>query len=246
VYEQISRAARSTLAGVLGIVFDLFHTLVDPEDFRPRDSWRLGYVADVIGANGRDLIMFWKDTYDERTTSPISGTELIRRYAADNELDVSPEQQARIAAHLGDYQDLALEQPRTEVVDAVADLAQGHPLAVLSNCYIEEVTAWPRSPLAPYFAGASFSYDIGARKPDPTAYLAATSLLGLDAEDCAFVGNGSSNELAGAKDAGFALVVHQNQFNQTDGLVPEEQQARRASQADAQITSLGELDGLLG
>ena len=121
------RTARSTLAGVRGIVFDLFHTLVDPEDFRPRESWRLGHVAEVIGANGRDLIMFWKDTYDERTTSPISGTKLIGRYAADNGLDVSPEQQDRIAAHLGDYQDLALEQPRTEVLEAVADLAEGAP-----------------------------------------------------------------------------------------------------------------------
>lgn len=229
-----------------GIVFDLFHTLVDPEDFRPRDSWRLGHVAEVIGANGRDLIMFWKDTYDERTTSPISGTELIGRYAEDNGIDVSPQQQARITAHLGDYQDLALEQPRTEVLDAVADLAKAHPLAVLSNCYIEEVAAWPRSPLAPYFTGAAFSYDIGARKPDPAAYLSAVSLLGRDTGECAFVGNGGSNELAGAEDTGFGLVVHQNQFNQTDGLVSEEQQAHRASQADAQITSLAELDGLLG
>ncbi len=94
-----------------GIVFDLFHTLVDPEDFRPRDAWRLRLVAEAIDANGRDLIMFWKDTYIERTTSPVSGTDLILRYAAANEITVSDAQQVEITAHLGDYQDIALEQP---------------------------------------------------------------------------------------------------------------------------------------
>ena len=231
---------------VRGIVFDLFHTLVDPEDFRPRQSFRLREVAEAIDADGRDLIMFWKDTYEERTTTPVSGTGLILRYAADNDIDVSAAQRAEITAHLGDYQDVALEQPRPDVVAAVADLADRYPLAVLSNCYVEEVAAWPGSPLAPYFAGAAFSYAIGARKPDPASYLAATALLGLDAGDAAFVGNGGSKELQGAKDAGFAVVVHQNQFNMTNRLVSEEEQQHRAAQADAQITSLSELEVLLG
>ena len=230
-----------------GIVFDLFHTLVDPEDFRPRDSWRLRHVAEAMGeASGRELIMFWKDTYKERTTSPVSGTDLILRYAADNKIELSANQQAEITAHLGDYQDTALKQPRPDVLDAVADLARTLDLVVLSNCYLEEVEAWPTSPLAQHFSGAAFSYEIGARKPDLDAYLAATDTLELSPKDCAFVGNGGSNELQGARDTGFALVVHQNQFNATDGLVTEEEQQRRAAQADAQITSLAELAPLLG
>ena len=229
-----------------GIVFDLFHTLVDPEDFRPRESWRLRHVAEALDANGRDLIMFWKDTYLERTTTPVSGTEQILRYAADNDIEVSHEQRAQITEHLGDYQDVALHQPRPDVVDAVTRLAEHHSLAVLSNCYPEEVAAWPDSPLEPYFAGAAFSYAIGARKPDAAAYRAAAELLGVGPEDAAFVGNGGSNELRGADEAGFALVVHQNQFNEKNGLVSQEEQQRRAAQADAQITSLSELDALLG
>ena len=229
-----------------GIVFDLFHTLVDPEDFRPRESWRLRHVAETIDANGRDLVMFWKDTYLERTTSPVSGTDLILRYAADNGVEVSESQVAEISGHLGDYQDTALERPRPDVQEAVASMADARELALLSNCYIEEVAAWPRSPLAPHFAGAAFSYAIGFRKPDRDAYLAATGLLGLGPEDCAFVGNGGSNELGGARAAGFGLVVHQNQFNEGNGLVTAEEQHRRAAQADAQITALGELEPLLG
>ena len=170
-----------------GVVFDLFHTLVDPEDFRPRDSWRLRHVAETIDANGRDLVMFWKDTYLERTTSPVSGTDLILRYAADNGVEVSDAQVAEISGHLGDYQDTALERPRPDVQEAVASMADARELALLSNCYIEEVAAWPRSPLAPHFAGAAFSYAIGFRKPDRDAYLAATGLLGLGPEDCAFI-----------------------------------------------------------
>ena len=189
-----------------GIVFDLFHTLVDPEDFRPRESWRLRHVAEVIDAKGRDLIMFWKDTYTERTTTPVSGTELILRYAADNGPDVSTEQRDEVTAHLGDYQDVALRQPRPEVLDAIAGLAERYRLALLSNCYAEEVAAWPTSPLAPYFAGAAFSYDIGARKPDRAAYVAATSLLGIGSADTAFVGNGGSGDASGGV-GGFACTL---------------------------------------
>ena len=229
-----------------GIVFDLFHTLVDPEDFRPRESWRLRHVAETIDANGRDLVMFWKDTYFERTTSPVSGTALVLRYAADNGIDLSESQVADITDHLGDYQDIALDRPRPDVLESVASMAGAHELALLSNCYLEEVAAWPRSPLAPHFVGAAFSYAIGFRKPDHSAYLAATRLLGVEPGECAFVGNGGSNELSGAKSAGFGLVVHQNQFNQSDGLVTAEEQQRRAAEADAQITALGELEPLLG
>jgi putative hydrolase of the HAD superfamily len=229
-----------------GIVFDLFHTLVDPEDFRPRDSWRLRHVAEILhDPNPRELIMFWKDTYDERTTSPVSGTELILRYAEENGIEVQDDQQAAITTHLGDYQDVAILRPEDEVLAAVKDLAERHALVLLSNCYAEEVVAWPNSPLARLFDGAAFSYDIGSRKPDEAAYRAATGLLDLDTGECAFVGNGGSNELRGAREAGFGLVVHQNQFNAHNGLVSEEEQDRRARQADAQITSLGELAELL-
>ena len=230
-----------------GIVFDLFHTLVDPEDFRPRAAWRLRLVAEAMGdVNVRELIMFWKDTYEERMTSPVSGTGIILRYAAENGIDLTARQEAEITGHLGDYQDVALGQPRPDILAAVAALATTYPLVILSNCYVEEVAAWPGSPLAPHFAGAAFSFAIGARKPDVEAYDAATALLGLEPGDCAFVGNGGSSELLGAKQVGFALVVHQNQFNQADGLVSDRDQRRRAALADAQITSLAQLEPLLG
>jgi putative hydrolase of the HAD superfamily len=228
-----------------GIVFDLFHTLVDPEDFRPRNVWRLRTVAETIGGNGRDLVMFWKDTYRERTTTPVSGTDLVLRYAEENDIRLDQAQVAEISRAMGDYQDAAIVRPRPDVLAAVAALAGRFQLAVLSNCYLEEVRAWPGSPLEDHIAAAAFSYAVGARKPEPEAYLAATERLGLSPELCAFVGNGGSNELAGARDAGFALVVHQNQFDATNGLVTEEEQERRAAQADHQITGLAQLTDLI-
>ncbi len=56
---------------------------------------------------------------------------------------------------------------------------------------------------------------------------------------------GGSDELRGAKEASFALVVHQNQFDRDNGLVSDRQQERRASQADVQITSLAGLEALI-
>jgi putative hydrolase of the HAD superfamily len=228
-----------------GIVFDLFHTLVDPEEFRPSNVWRLRTVAETIGGNGRDLVMFWKDTYRERTTTPVSGTDLVLRYAEERDIDLDEAQVSEISRAMGDYQDAAIARPRPDVVAVVAALARDFELAVLSNCYLEEVRAWPGSPLEDSITTAVFSYAIGARKPEPQAYVAATGRLGLSPAACAFVGNGGSNELAGARDAGFALVVHQNQFDAKNGLVTEEEQERRAAQADRQITDLAQLTALL-
>ena len=127
------------------IVFDLFHTLVASEDFRPRDFSCVGQISDL--------------------------------------LDLDPQELA----------------------------------AFLVSC------------------------EIGALKPDPVTYATVLDGLGVEAADAVFVGNGGSDELAGARRAGFGRVVHCNVFDRTLGWVSADEQASRAAEADASVGTFDDL-----
>jgi putative hydrolase of the HAD superfamily len=75
-------------------------------------------------------------------------------------------------------------------------------LGVISNCFAEDVAAWPRSLLASYFNCAVFSFEVGVAKPDPGIYLEATRRLRVDVSEAWFIGDGAHEELSGAERAG--------------------------------------------
>ncbi|HWW86164.1 MAG TPA: HAD-IA family hydrolase [Vicinamibacterales bacterium] len=79
---------------------------------------------------------------------------------------------------------------------------QGLRLAVVSNCFAEDVRAWPTWPLAREFQCAVFSYAVGVAKPDPRMYLTATRRLAVEPGATVFIGDGGDDELAGAERVG--------------------------------------------
>ena len=78
---------------------------------------------------------------------------------------------------------------------------------MLSNTHALELRAWPRGPLAPMVDAVALSHQIGVCKPDPAAYQHILTALGVPAAAAVYVGDGSSNELPGARAAGFGAVV---------------------------------------
>lgn len=229
-----------------GVVFDLFHTLVDPEDFRPPDFTRVEAVSREIGFDVDAFSEFWAATALERTTTPVRVVELVDRFASSNGEALNAQQRLAVDEIMGRYQDLAINQPRPEVSLLITALeSNGAKLGLLSNCHEREVRAWSDSPLAPHFDAVGFSYLIGVKKPDPRAYRHVLELLDLPASRCAYAGNGQSDELIGAAEAGFGLVVHYNAFDATNGLVTPSEQRRRAQQANVSTDQADDLAGVL-
>ena len=92
---------------------------------------------------------------------------------------------------------------RPEVLNTLRALkARGHGLCLVSNADAIDVLPWADSPLAPLFDEAVFSCEVHLQKPDPAIYLLASKRMGVKPADCVFVGDGGSNELAGAKAVG--------------------------------------------
>jgi len=79
-------------------------------------------------------------------------------------------------------------------------------IALLSNADVMEKSGWDNSPLKTLFDVVVFSCDAGFAKPDPGAYLFCMEKLDLYSADCLFVGDGGSNELAGAHNLGIITV----------------------------------------
>ena len=96
---------------------------------------------------------------------------------------------------------------RPEILDMLCELKRrGHGLCLVSNADAIDLLPWPDSPLASLFDEAIFSCEVHLQKPDPAIYLLAASRMGARPEDCVFIGDGGSNELAGAKAVGMRTV----------------------------------------
>ena len=89
------------------------------------------------------------------------------------------------------------------------------------------------------------SYDIGAMKPGPRPYRWMAEQLQIELGESVYVGNGSSDELAGARGAGFGYIVHSNIIDRSNGLVEPQEQLRRVGQADTTVDTVDELDTAL-
>jgi putative hydrolase of the HAD superfamily len=75
-------------------------------------------------------------------------------------------------------------------------------LAVVSNCFAEDVDAWPQCLAAECFDASVFSFEVGTAKPEPDIYLAAMQRLGVEVCNAVFIGDGGDDELLGAERAG--------------------------------------------
>jgi putative hydrolase of the HAD superfamily len=107
--------------------------------------------------------------------------------------------------------------------------ARGLRLGLVSNCSSEVGELWDESPFGGRFDAVVLSADVAMCKPDPRIYRLVLERLGVGAGDAVFVGDGHSDELAGAEAVGMRAV----QLGTRDGW------------AGARIASLAELPALL-
>jgi putative hydrolase of the HAD superfamily len=230
---------------VQSVVFDLFHTLVDPEAYRPEGFVRAYKIAEVLGLDDADqFAQWWREMEAQRH---VNGSKKVAQYADEYLLEhtgrrSTPEELAQVNHIWGQMHDIALLEPRREVLSALRALHDmGLKLGLLSNIDEREAVNWTRSPLAPLFDVTCLSFDIGYSKPSKEAYSLVLSRLGTDASSSIYVGDGGHDELRGARKAGFGLVVFMKGFISRTGMRDPEIIKKREGDADAAIMDLNEL-----
>jgi putative hydrolase of the HAD superfamily len=235
---------------VQAVVFDLLYTLVHPGTY-PGGVGRVAWLAQILGVAEPALRARWEEFESAleagrvRQTSDGLGPELawVKAVAADLGARISADDLARVDAGWDMTRRVALLNPPADTTCVLKALrASRIKLGLLSNAHALELQSWRQSPLAPFFDVAAFSYQIGACKPDPATYAHVLDRLKVPAAAAAYVGDGSYNELAGAKAAGFGLVVLAEQASAK--AAPDDLPRLRA-QADTSVSSLVGLTRLI-
>jgi putative hydrolase of the HAD superfamily len=231
------------------VVFDLLYTLVHPGEF-PGGADRNAWLSEILGVPESALEDEWQ-TFEpllesgRAATSKGLGPELswVHAVASRHGVTVTELMQAQIDRDWDLTRRAALLDPPGSSIEGLAALrAQGMKIGVLSNTHALEMRAWPKSPLADLVDTMVFSHQVKAVKPDPKAYAAPLRQLGVRAGAAVYVGDGSSDELVGARKAGFAVVVLAAQAALN---VAPSKVAELRGQADATVTSLAELPALI-
>lgn len=219
------------------LFFDLFHTLTALES-----EWSdIPPTCELLGVDRKA----WDEQLLERSRDRLVGksrdsVEFLGRMARTIDPTI-PEGRIREAARLRTLRFArALGDIPAENLETLAELRRrGVRLCLVSNADVSEAASWTNSPLAPLFDDALFSCEVGSVKPEPEIYELALERMGAQAERSAFVGDGGSDELAGARAAGLGTIMV---IWVIRALWPERVERRR-SQADYVIEHLPELIG---
>ena len=191
---------------VRAVIFDCFGTLVPgtPIARRASDAAATAAHLDVDPAAFHALL---HATFTERATGAmgdgVTTLRLLARRLGANPTPAALEQAARLRrAQL--RRDM---QPRADALATLVRLrGAGYRLGLLSDCGPEVPAIWPSLPLARLIDATTFSADVGRRKPHPILYRRVCSAVGVEPEECLYVGDGDSHELTGAARMGMAAV----------------------------------------
>lgn len=197
---------------IRAVVFDLFITLTDWEAERRRP----GLMDDLAAALGVDPLEFstlMRGTFTERVTGGMGDARAtFSALALELGRDVSPAELDSVMAmrHEQTRQTLA---PRAGALEVIKEIrTDGYAIGVLTDCTAETPELWPSLPYAAVVDAVTFSCEVGHRKPHPAGYRDISRKLGVAAEECLYVGDGSSAELSGATSSGMTAVLLETPF----------------------------------
>jgi FMN phosphatase YigB (HAD superfamily) len=200
------------------ILFDLFHTLVDPQEHAAPGFRRLSAVAEILDLPQIDVDVWWEQVVGELVAAPLSPVDAIVELARVKRIVLSPAAIAELDRAMGGAADAALANPIAGAVEALGQLAaMGVKRGILSNALVRDVRAFPSSPLASLVDDARMSCFTG------------------------FVGDGGTDEFIGARQVGFAQVVAVTGAIDRGGWRPADQQRQILGQADRQFSGVSDL-----
>jgi HAD superfamily hydrolase (TIGR01509 family) len=185
---------------VRAVLFDLFETLITESRTQPAGVSSLG---PHLGCEREAFRREWKALRPAVMIGRVSFRQALSDIAI------------RLGSHVGnatlqrvcDERIRIKEEPLTQIEPPVLMMLdhlrnRDLRLGIVSNCFAEDVAAWPTCSLASRFDCTVFSFEVGLAKPDPEIYVEATRRLRVDVSEAWFIGDGAHEELSGAEQAG--------------------------------------------
>lgn len=188
------------------VLFDLFETLVS--HFDPEWKPPLRTTAERLGVAQHVYDEHWPRFAKEWEVGAIGEYEpALAALCAAAGVRADPRVLAELKQDYLRITSVAFVPAEPGIVAMLSALrSRGLRLALVSNATDLDAAPWPGHDLAPYFDTVVFSHQAGLMKPDPCIYALACHRLGVAPGEALFVGDGGSDELRGASEAGIRAV----------------------------------------
>ena len=188
---------------IKAVIFDMFETLVS---IFSGDTYFSEHIAADLNIPIEDFRPVWRATDKARSSGQCTIAEVMK-ICLENLGCYSEESVQLIVDHRRENLEGVFARTPKETVELLEALkAINIKIGLISNCYSDEAQAIRDSVLYPFFDAPVLSYEQGVIKPDPEIFKRAIDMLGVSAEECLYVGDGGSNELYAARDAGMKVV----------------------------------------
>ncbi len=181
------------------ILFDLFETLITESGETPRRASSLGFD---LGIDPDVFRVEWKARRQAIILGQLSFSEALAQISAVVGRPVENLSFERLCQERIHAKTLAFGRIEPQILTTVRELRNKRiRLGVISNCFAEDVKAWPTCALSPEFDCTLFSFQIHLSKPDPEIYKEACRRLGVDPAATVFISD-RIDELVGAERTG--------------------------------------------
>ncbi len=189
---------------IKAVVFDLFETLITEWGHEKYTKRKM--CAD-LGVDKDRFDVFWEEKEEDRYIGAIDFEGSILYAGNQLGVEISVDTMAYVLNRRMTTKAACFEHIDPEVFRLLEELrAKGLRTAIVSNCSSEEVQVIRESELFRYFDEVVLSYEVHMKKPDHPIYEVAAKRLGVRPDECFFVGDGGSDELPGAKNAGMTAI----------------------------------------
>lgn len=187
------------------VFFDLYFTLLEPD---PALRW-LAASAKLLGISVADWGVASQTSFHDRMVGTIrQPEETIDRTLAHLGRTVDSDVYAQLVAYRWDFFNSARLFP--DVLPILERLRErDHRLGLVTNCSAETSVTLERLQLGRFFEVLALSCDLQSAKPDSTIYQYAIDGLGVDPSSVVYVGDGDTEEHAGAARFGMTTVLLQ-------------------------------------
>jgi putative hydrolase of the HAD superfamily len=182
------------------VIFDLWDTIVLWDVAGSHKHYE--EMAAHVGVDADVMARAWQETHIERSTGPLADSvRAVLERAGGNEAHIDTLSEMR-RVHTRDA--LVPREGAIETLEALK--RRGFKVGMISVCSGDVEDVWEDTLLAPHFDDVVLSCAVGLRKPDPRIYELSCERLGVEPEECLFVGDGANDELAGAERVGMKAV----------------------------------------
>ena len=174
------------------IIFAMFETLITHFQSSLYFGKQIAEDMDIPEAKLREI---WDPTDYDRTIGKMTLEDVFEQILrASDKYDAELVQ--RLAKKRTDAKIECFNHLHEEIIPMLEALKKlGYKVGLISNCYFEEATVIRNSVLWNYFDVACLSCEQGVAKPEEEIFRRCVAELGVNYDECLYVGDGGSHEL---------------------------------------------------